>query len=63
MFDTNRDGFPDLLASGPIANGLGAVFIFKGSTSGISSNYTSNSNASNTIYGEGSVTNFGLSLY
>ena len=63
VFDTNRDGFPDLLASGPIANGLGAVFIFKGSTSGISSNYTSNSNASNTIYGEGSVTNFGLSLY
>ncbi|MBK6608298.1 MAG: FG-GAP repeat protein [Leptospiraceae bacterium] len=63
LIDINRDGFPDLLVGGPGYNNNGALFIFKGSASGISTSYTSYTNASSTIVETSASSNFGLSLY
>ena len=63
LIDINRDGFPDLLVGGPGYNNSGALFIFNGSASGISTSYTSYTNASSTIVETNASSNFGLSLY
>ncbi|HRG44841.1 MAG TPA: VCBS repeat-containing protein [Leptospiraceae bacterium] len=63
LIDINRDGFSDLLVGGPGYNNNGALFIFKGSASGISTSYTSYTNASSTIVETSASSNFGLSLY
>ena len=63
LIDINRDGFSDLLVGGPGYNNNGALFIFNGSASGISTSYTSYTNASSTIVETNASSNFGLSLY